>query len=70
MEIIPKKDIWYDTVREIKEGQNINLVDSYKFLWDEIGVSAEEWGSWTTTSSSRGGGGTTLQMLTYQCGGV
>ena len=63
MEIIPKKDIWYDTVREIKEGQSINLVDSYKFLWDEIGAGAEEWGSWTTTSSSRGGGGTTLNQV-------
>ena len=63
MEIIPKKDIWYDTVREIKEGQSINLVDSYKFLWDEIGAGAEEWGSWTTSSSSRGGGGTTVNQV-------
>lgn len=63
MEISPKKDIWYDTVREIKEGQSINLVDSYKFLWDEIGAGAEEWGSWTTTSSSRSGGGTTVNQV-------
>ena len=63
MEIIPKKDIWYDTVREIKEGQSINLVDSYKFLWDEIGAGAEEWGSWTTSSTSRGGGGTTVNQV-------
>ncbi len=63
MEISPKKDIWYDTVREIKEGQNINLVDSYKFLWDEIGAGAEEWGSWTTSSTSRGGGGTTVNQV-------
>ena len=63
MEITPKKDIWYDTVREIKEGQSINLVDSYKFLWDEIGAGAEEWGSWSTTSSSRGGGGTTVNQV-------
>jgi hypothetical protein len=60
MEIIPKKDIWYDTVREIKDGQNINLVDSYRFLWDEIGAGAEEWGNWNTSDRTRTDGGTTV----------
>ena len=60
MEITPKKDIWYDTVREIKDGQNINLVDSYRFLWDEIGAGAEEWGNWNETDRNRTNGGTTV----------
>ena len=60
MEITPKKDIWYDTVREIKDGQNINLVDSYRFLWDEIGAGAEEWGNWSTSDRTRTNGGTTV----------
>ena len=48
LDISPKKDIWYDTVREIREGQNINIADSFRFLWDEIGAGAEEWGEWET----------------------
>lgn len=46
MEITPKKDIWYDTQREIKEGQNINLVDSYTALFDLVVPGGQVWGNW------------------------
>lgn len=53
MEVTPKKDIWYDTQREIVEGQNINLVDSYTALFDMVVPGGQVWGNW-----ERGAGGT------------
>lgn len=46
MDLFPKKDIWYDTQREIVEGQNINLVDSYTALFDLVIPGGEIWGNW------------------------
>ena len=46
MEVTPKKDIWYDTQREIVEGQNINLVDSYTALFDLVVPGGQIWGDW------------------------
>jgi len=53
MELEPKKDIWYDTKREIVEGQNINLTDSISTLFDLVVPGGIVWDSW-----NRGGGGT------------
>tara|TARA_Y100000389_G_C17471490_1_gene531695 strand:+ start:22260 stop:28709 length:6450 start_codon:yes stop_codon:yes gene_type:complete len=62
MDLFPKKDIWYDTQREIVEGQNINLVDSYTALFDLTVPGGQVWGNWNLGSggSTRGGGGTTI----------
>lgn len=46
MKIEPKKDIWYDTVREIQEGQNINLVDAYTALFDLVVPGGQIWDNW------------------------
>ena len=53
MEITPKKDIWYDTQREIVEGQNINLVDAYTSLFDLVVPGGTIWDGW-----QQGAGGT------------
>jgi len=62
MDLFPKKDIWYDTQREIVEGQNINLVDSYTALFDLVVPSGQVWGDWALGAggSFSGGGGTTI----------
>lgn len=62
MDLFPKKDIWYDTQREIVEGQNINLVDSYTALFDLVVPGGQIWGDWDLGAggSDRGGGGTTI----------
>ena len=62
MDLFPKKDIWYDTKREIVEGQSINLVDSYTALFDLVVPGGEIWGNWQLGAGGtvRGGGGTTV----------
>ena len=62
MDLFPKKDIWYDTQREIIEGQNINLVDSYTALFDLVVPGGQIWGDWDLGAggSVRGGGGTSI----------
>ena len=53
MEVIPKKDIWYDTQRTIEETQNINLADPFESLLDLVVPGGQIWGGW-----QRGAGGT------------
>jgi hypothetical protein len=62
IELEPKKDIWYDTKREIVEGQNINLTDSISTLFDLVVPGGTVWDSWNTGGggSVRGGGGTSI----------
>lgn len=62
MDVFPKKDIWYDTQREIVEGQNINLVDSYVALFDLVVPGGQIWGDWQLGAGGAvsGGGGTTI----------
>lgn len=62
MELEPKKDIWYDTQREIVEGQNINLSDSISTLFDLVVPGGIIWDGWNRGGggSTRGGGGTTI----------
>jgi len=76
MDISPKKDIWYDTVREYREGQNINLVDAYTTLFDLVVPTGQIWGGWQLGAggSRRGGGGTTItdirQGTQYEVGSL
>lgn len=62
MDLFPKKDIWYDTKREIVEGQSINLVDSYTALFDLVVPGGEIWGDWQLGAGGTvvGGGGRTI----------
>jgi len=62
MEITPHKDIWYDTQREVVEGQNINLVDAYTSLFDLVLPSGEIWNNWQLGAGGTvfGGGGRTI----------
>jgi hypothetical protein len=76
MNILPKKDIWYDTVREYREGQNINLVDAYTTLFDLVVPTGQIWGGWQLGAGGarRGGGGTTItdirQGTQYEVGSL
>ena len=54
MTLDPKKDIWYDTQREVIEGQNIDLTQSISTLFDLVVPGGIVWGEW-----DRGAGGTT-----------
>ena len=62
MEITPHKDIWYDTQRQIVEGQNIDFTDAYTALFDLVLPSGQIWGGWQNGAGGavRGGGGTTI----------
>ena len=62
MGITPKKDIWYDTQREIVDGQNINLVDSFTSLFDLVVPGGQVWGGWELGAGGTvfGGGGRTI----------
>ena len=43
MSLEPKKDIWYDTQREILEGQNIDLTQSISTLFDLVVPGGTVW---------------------------
>jgi len=63
MTLTPKKDIWYDTQREIIEGQNINLTDSISTLFDLVvpgGIIWDEWQLGAGGSTRDRPGGTTI----------
>ena len=62
MTLEPKKDIWYDTDREIVEGQNIDLSQGISTLFDLVVPGGVIWGEWQNGGggSVRGGGGTTV----------
>ena len=62
MTLSPKKDIWYDTQREIIEGQNINLTDSISTLFDLAVPGGIVWDEWQRGAGGtvRGGGGRTV----------
>ena len=62
MEVMPKKDIWYDTQRTIEETQNINLTDPFQSLLDLVVPTGQTWGNWQNGAggSVSGGGGTTI----------
>ena len=60
MTLAPKKDIWYDTDREVVEGQSIDLTQSISTLFDLVvpgGIIWEEW-QMGGGGSTRGAGGT------------
>ncbi len=58
MTLAPKKDIWYDTNREIVEGQSIDLSQSISTLFDLVVPGGTIWNGWSTTRTGRGNGGT------------
>lgn len=61
MTLAPKKDIWYDTNREIIEGQSIDLSQSVSTLFDLVVPGGVVWGGWGTTTIGRGNGGTWVE---------
>jgi hypothetical protein len=56
----PKKDIWYDTVRILREAQTIDIEGPIRFLFDNSGAAGDQWGQWTQTGSQRVGRGTNV----------
>lgn len=61
MTLAPKKDIWYDTNREIIEGQSIDLSQSVSTLFDLVVPGGIVWGNWGTQTIGRGNGGTWVE---------
>ena len=59
MTLDPKKDIWYDTNREIIEGQSIDLSQSISTLFDLVVPGGIVWGDWDLGAggTTRGNGG-------------
>ena len=51
MTLEPKKDIWYDTQREILEGQNIDLTQSISTLFDLVVPGGTIWNEWELGAS-------------------
>ena len=63
MTLEPKKDIWYDTQREILEGQNIDLTQSISTLFDLVVPGGTVWNEWELGAGGadrRRPGGTTI----------
>lgn len=56
----PAKDVWYDTVRTIREGQTIDLEGPIRFLFDRSGAAGDQWGEWQTIGRERVAGGTNI----------
>lgn len=56
MDIFPKKDIWYDTQREVIESQSIDLTTPFTDLFDLVVPSGQIWDGWTTDTTRVSGG--------------
>lgn len=56
MDIFPKKDIWYDTQREVIESQSIDLTTPFTDLFDLVVPNGTIWNGWTTTANRVRGG--------------
>ena len=53
MTLAPSKDIWYDTNREVVEGQSIDFSQSITTLFDLVVPGGVIWGDWSTTATGR-----------------
>lgn len=58
----PNKDVWFDTVRNQRETQKIDISGPTRFLFDRSGASGDQWNAWTSVGATRTGGGTNVSQ--------
>lgn len=56
----PNKDVWFDTIRNQRETQQIDISGPTRFLFDRSGASGDQWNAWTTVGSAGTGGGVNI----------
>jgi len=56
----PNKDVWFDTIRNQRETQQIDISGPTRFLFDRSGASGDQWNAWTSVGARRTGGGTNV----------